>query len=45
MGRKAEYSEKQKKGPGRKARKQGAPKFPKKSFGIYNNATATEQIY
>ncbi|TDG44948.1 hypothetical protein AWZ03_008629 [Drosophila navojoa] len=32
MGRKAEYSEKQKKGPGRKARKQGPPKFPKKSF-------------
>jgi len=25
MGRKAEYSEKPKKGPGRKARKQGAP--------------------
>ncbi|KAH8390929.1 hypothetical protein KR215_002036 [Drosophila sulfurigaster] len=32
MGRKAEYSEKQKKGPGRKARKQGPPTFPKKSF-------------
>ncbi|XP_013102435.1 uncharacterized protein LOC106083752 [Stomoxys calcitrans] len=32
MGRKAEYSEKVKKGPGRKARKQGAPTFPKKSF-------------
>ncbi|KAH8371258.1 hypothetical protein KR093_006758 [Drosophila rubida] len=32
MGRKAEYSEKQKKGPGRKARKQGPPSFPKKSF-------------
>jgi len=33
MGRKAEYSEKPKKGPGRKARKQGAPTFPKKTFG------------
>lgn len=33
MGRKAEFSEKPKKGPGRKARKQGAPTFPKKSFG------------
>ncbi|XP_075165885.1 uncharacterized protein LOC142238192 [Haematobia irritans] len=32
MGRKAEYSEKVKKGPGRKARKQGPPSFPKKSF-------------
>ncbi|XP_058976086.1 probable 28S rRNA (cytosine-C(5))-methyltransferase [Musca domestica] len=32
MGRKAEYSEKVKKGPGRKARKQGPPTFPKKSF-------------
>ncbi|KAH8407684.1 hypothetical protein KR222_010719 [Zaprionus bogoriensis] len=32
MGRKAEYSEKQKKGPGRKARKQGPPTYPKKSF-------------
>lgn len=32
MGRKAEYSEKEKKGPGRKARKQGPPTFPKKSF-------------
>lgn len=33
MGRKAEYSEKVKKGPGRKARKQGPPSFPKKTFG------------
>lgn len=33
MGRKAEYSEKPKKGPGRKARKQGAPTFTKKTFG------------
>jgi len=33
MGRKAEYSEKPKKGPGRKARKQGAPVFRKQSFG------------
>ncbi|XP_034477252.1 25S rRNA (cytosine-C(5))-methyltransferase nop2 [Drosophila innubila] len=32
MGRKAEYGEKPKKGPGRKARKQGAPTFPKKTF-------------
>ncbi|KAH8266251.1 hypothetical protein KR038_002921 [Drosophila bunnanda] len=32
MGRKAEYSEKPKKGPGRKARKQGPPVFRKKSF-------------
>nr|XP_044249088.1 25S rRNA (cytosine-C(5))-methyltransferase nop2 [Drosophila takahashii] len=32
MGRKAEYSEKPKKGPGRKARKQGAPVFRKQSF-------------
>ncbi|XP_037941677.1 25S rRNA (cytosine-C(5))-methyltransferase nop2-like [Teleopsis dalmanni] len=32
MGRKAEYDTKVKKGPGRKARKQGAPTFPKKSF-------------
>ncbi|XP_043642393.1 25S rRNA (cytosine-C(5))-methyltransferase nop2 [Drosophila teissieri] len=32
MGRKAEYSDKPKKGPGRKARKQGAPVFRKKSF-------------
>ncbi|KAM8713055.1 hypothetical protein ACLKA7_013381 [Drosophila subpalustris] len=32
MGRKAEYSEKEKKGPGRKARKQGPPTFPKKTF-------------
>ncbi|XP_061401838.1 uncharacterized protein LOC133337646 [Musca vetustissima] len=32
MGRKAEYSEKVKKGPGRKARKQGPPTFPKKTF-------------
>lgn len=33
MGRKAEYSEKPKKGPGRKARKQGPPVFRKQSFG------------
>ncbi|XP_054083704.1 uncharacterized protein LOC114804562 [Zeugodacus cucurbitae] len=32
MGRKAEFSEKPKKGPGRKARKQKPPTFPKKSF-------------
>ncbi|XP_054743352.1 uncharacterized protein LOC129247987 [Anastrepha obliqua] len=32
MGRKADFSEKPKKGPGRKARKQKAPTFPKKSF-------------
>ncbi|XP_033153684.1 25S rRNA (cytosine-C(5))-methyltransferase nop2 [Drosophila mauritiana] len=32
MGRKAEYSEKPKKGPGRKARKQGPPVFRKQSF-------------
>ncbi|EDV56303.1 25S rRNA (cytosine-C(5))-methyltransferase nop2 [Drosophila erecta] len=32
MGRKAEYSDKPKKGPGRKARKQGAPVFRKQSF-------------
>ncbi|ALC40693.1 CG8545 [Drosophila busckii] len=32
MGRKADYSEKEKKGPGRKTRKQGPPTFPKKSF-------------
>ncbi|XP_065368257.1 uncharacterized protein LOC135960796 [Calliphora vicina] len=32
MGRKAEYNEKPKKGPGRKARKQGAPTFTKKTF-------------
>ncbi|XP_023307504.2 25S rRNA (cytosine-C(5))-methyltransferase nop2 [Lucilia cuprina] len=32
MGRKAEYSEKPKKGPGRKARKQGPPTFTKKTF-------------
>ncbi|TMW39373.1 hypothetical protein DOY81_015547, partial [Sarcophaga bullata] len=32
MGRKAEYSEKPKKGPGRKARKQGPPTFNKPSF-------------
>ncbi|XP_068147833.1 uncharacterized protein [Drosophila tropicalis] len=32
MGRKAEYSEKQKKGPGRKARKQGPPTFRKPTF-------------
>ncbi|KAH8253519.1 hypothetical protein KR032_005892 [Drosophila birchii] len=32
MGRKAEYNEKPKKGPGRKARKQGPPVFRKKSF-------------
>ncbi|SPP74056.1 25S rRNA (cytosine-C(5))-methyltransferase nop2 [Drosophila guanche] len=32
MGRKAEFDEKPKKGPGRKARKQGAPVFRKQSF-------------
>ncbi|EDW90756.1 25S rRNA (cytosine-C(5))-methyltransferase nop2 [Drosophila yakuba] len=32
MGRKAEYSDKPKKGPGRKARKQGPPVFRKQSF-------------
>ncbi|XP_002068802.3 25S rRNA (cytosine-C(5))-methyltransferase nop2 [Drosophila willistoni] len=32
MGRKAEYSEKEKKGPGRKARKQGPPTFRKPTF-------------
>ncbi|XP_017125257.1 25S rRNA (cytosine-C(5))-methyltransferase nop2 [Drosophila elegans] len=32
MGRKAEYSEKPKKGPGRKARKQGPPVFRKQTF-------------
>ncbi|XP_067633013.1 uncharacterized protein [Eurosta solidaginis] len=32
MGRKADFSEKLKKGPGRKARKQGAPTYPKKTF-------------
>ncbi|KAM7342160.1 uncharacterized protein ACRADG_009672 [Cochliomyia hominivorax] len=32
MGRKAEFSEKPKKGPGRKARKQGPPTFTKKTF-------------
>uniref|UniRef100_A0A1A9X4R7 SAM-dependent MTase RsmB/NOP-type domain-containing protein n=1 Tax=Glossina brevipalpis TaxID=37001 RepID=A0A1A9X4R7_9MUSC len=37
MGRKAEYSEKPKKGPGRKARKQGPPTFPKKSFAPLEN--------
>lgn len=30
MGRKALFSEKEKKGPGRKAKKQGAPVFSKK---------------
>lgn len=33
MGRKAEFSEKPKKGPGRKSRKQKPPTFPKQSFG------------
>ncbi|KAH8297345.1 hypothetical protein KR044_010562 [Drosophila immigrans] len=32
MGRKADYNEKEKKGPGRKARKQGPPTFRKTSF-------------
>ncbi|KAH8372979.1 hypothetical protein KR009_009410 [Drosophila setifemur] len=32
MGRKAEYDDKPKKGPGRKSRKQGAPVFRKPSF-------------
>ncbi|XP_001361857.3 25S rRNA (cytosine-C(5))-methyltransferase nop2 [Drosophila pseudoobscura] len=32
MGRKAEFDDKPKKGPGRKARKQGAPVFRKQSF-------------
>lgn len=33
MGRKAEFSEKPKKGPGRKAKKQKPPTFTKASFG------------
>jgi ribosomal RNA methyltransferase Nop2 len=30
MGRKTNYAERPKKGPGKKAKKQQAPKFPKK---------------
>uniref|UniRef100_A0A1A9V243 SAM-dependent MTase RsmB/NOP-type domain-containing protein n=1 Tax=Glossina austeni TaxID=7395 RepID=A0A1A9V243_GLOAU len=41
MGRKAEYSEKPKKGPGRKARKQGPPSFPKKSFAPLEDVDKT----
>ncbi|XP_011209967.2 uncharacterized protein LOC105230706 [Bactrocera dorsalis] len=37
MGRKAEFSEKPKKGPGRKSRKQKPPTFPKKSFAPSND--------
>lgn len=35
MGRKAGYTEKEKKGPGRKARKQKPPTFNKPSFGMF----------
>ncbi|KAL9919186.1 26S rRNA (cytosine-C(5))-methyltransferase nsun-1 [Glossina fuscipes fuscipes] len=41
MGRKAEYSEKSKKGPGRKARRQGPPSFPKKSFAPLEDVDKT----
>ncbi|XP_014085929.1 uncharacterized protein [Bactrocera oleae] len=37
MGRKAEFSEKPKKGPGRKSRKQKPPTFPKQSFAPSND--------
>lgn len=33
MGRKGDFQEKPKRGPGRKARKQAPPTFPKASFG------------
>ncbi|CAD7014612.1 unnamed protein product [Ceratitis capitata] len=38
MGRKAEFSEKPRKGPGRKARKQKPPTFPKKSLAPLDNS-------
>lgn len=33
MGRKVNFAEKPKKGPGKKTKKQPAPKFPKKLLG------------
>lgn len=35
MGRKGQFAEKPKKGPGRKTKKQGAPQFQKQFIGMF----------